>query len=309
MEPAGEAILRLVLEPAEGGSFPAWQPGAHVDLILQGADQGRAPLIRQYSLCGDPADLTQYRLGILRDAAGRGGSVLIHDRLMIGDRIAIGTPRNHFPFRAEGRLLFIAGGIGITPMLPMVREAMRAGCDWHLIVAARNRARLPFLSDLETLPAERVRLHCDEEAGILDLAGLLAAEGRDTTVYSCGPGPMLDALQKLSVDAPWQLRIERFAAAPAADEGGDHGFEVICRRSGKRLRVPADRSLLEVLREAGIRVESSCRDGVCGTCETRVLSGTPCHRDSVLTAAERDEGTHMMVCVSRAAGDLLELDI
>ncbi|WP_283179043.1 PDR/VanB family oxidoreductase [Gemmobacter sp. 24YEA27] len=309
MEPAGEAILRLILKPVDAQCFPAWQPGAHVDLILPTTVGEAEPLIRQYSICSDPADLGQYRLGILRDAGGRGGSVRIHDKLKPGDEVMISAPRNHFPFACTGRLLFIAGGIGITPILPMVHEAMAAGQDWHLVVAARNRARLPFLSDLTSLPPERVSLHCDEEAGLLDLAGLLSAEGEGTTVYSCGPGPMLDALQALNTDAPWQLRIERFAAAPVVDSAADHGFDLNCRKSGKTLWVPADKSVLQVLREAGIRVESSCRDGVCGTCETRVLAGVPSHRDSVLTAEEREEGTFMMVCVSRAAGDFLELDI
>jgi ferredoxin-NADP reductase len=309
LEPAGEGILRLVLAPVDAECFPAWVPGAHVDLILPGTGRDGEPLIRQYSLCGDPADLTRYHFGILREPDGRGGSAWVHDRLKPGDEIAVSAPRNHFPFTPGEKTLFIAGGIGITPILPMARKAQAEGRDWQLIVAARNRARLPFMTDLAALPQDSIRCHCDDEAGLLDLPKLLSVLGQETTVYSCGPGPLLDALQKLNEGAPWQLRIERFTAAPQAPASANRPFEVICRTSGKRLQVPADKSLLQVLREAGIRVESSCRDGVCGTCETRVLAGTPDHRDSVLTAEERDEGGYMMVCVSRALGDVLELDI
>ena len=309
LEPVGEGVLRLVLAPADADSFPAWEPGAHVDLVLPGTGRDGGPLVRQYSLCGDPADPTQYHFGILREPDGRGGSAWVHDRLKPGDEIAVGAPRNHFPFAPGERMLFIAGGIGITPILPMVRRAQAEGRDWRLVAAARNRARLAFMDDLAALPQDRIRCHCDDEAGLLDLPELLSTLGPGTTVYSCGPGPLLDALQKLNEGAPWQLRIERFTAAPQAPDTANRPFEVICRTSGKRLLVPADKSLLQVLREAGIKVESSCRDGVCGTCETRVLAGTPDHRDSVLTAEEREEGGYMMVCVSRALGDALELDI
>jgi ferredoxin-NADP reductase len=305
----GQGIVQLSLCPVEGAGLPEWQPGAHVDLVLPLKDEAGAPVVRPYSLCGDVADRFSYRLGILRDPAGRGGSAFVHDNLKVGDVIAVSAPRNYFPFSASGKILFIAGGIGITPILPMVSKAVTEGLDWQLIVAARNRARLPFPHELAALPQERIRFHCDDEAGILDLKTLLAPLGAGTTVYSCGPAPLLDALQAFNEGAPWQLKIERFAAAKRPELEVDRPFEVICRTSGKRLHVPSDKSLLEVLREAGIKVDSSCREGVCGTCETRVLSGTPCHRDSVLSEDERAEGDYMMVCVSRAKGDLLELDI
>lgn len=309
LEAAGNGILRLVLVPAGAECFPAWEPGAHVDLILPGTGRDGEPLIRQYSLCGDPADLTQYQFGILREPDGRGGSAWVHDRLQAGDEIAVSAPRNHFPFSPGGKTLFIAGGIGITPILPMARRAEAEGRDWQMIVAARNRARLPFVTELAALPQDRIRYHCDDEAGLLDLPKLLSPLGEDTTVYSCGPGPLLDALQKQNEGGRWQLRIERFTAAPVVPGLVNRPFDVICRSTGLRLHVPADKSLLQVLRQAGIKVESSCRDGICGTCETRVLAGIPDHRDSVLTPEEREEGTYMMVCVSRALGDVLELDI
>lgn len=305
----GEGILEFVLAPVTGTDLPSWEPGAHIDLILPEKDKDGEPLIRQYSLCGNPAELSNYHLGILRDESGRGGSEYIHARLQIGDEIAISAPRNHFPFKPGQRTLFIAGGIGITPILPMVRHAITQGHDWQLIVAARNRTRLPFLDALSSLPQDRIQYHCDDEAGILDLAGLLSNLNNDTTVYSCGPAPLLNALQSLNEGAAWHLHIERFAASPLSGTSDNTPFDVICRKSKKQLHVPADKSLLQVLREAGIKVESSCRDGICGTCEINVFSGTPCHRDSVLTKEEREDGTHMMVCVSRSKSDILELDI
>lgn len=309
LDPAGEGILRLVLAPVGAERFPAWAPGAHVDLVLPGTGRDGEPLIRQYSLCGDPANLSEYRLGILREPDGRGGSAWVHDRLQVGDEIALSAPRNHFAFTPGEKTLFIAGGIGITPILPMARRAETEGRDWQLIVAARNKARLPFTTELAALAQDRIRYHCDDEAGLLDLPKLLAFLGEETTVYSCGPGPLLDALQKQNAGARWQLRIERFTAAPAGPGQVNRPFDVICRSTGLRLHVPADKSVLQVLRQAGIKVESSCRDGICGTCETRVLAGTPDHRDSVLSPEEREEGDYMMVCVSRAVGDVLELDI
>ncbi|HRO16201.1 MAG TPA: iron-sulfur cluster-binding domain-containing protein, partial [Paracoccus sp. (in: a-proteobacteria)] len=176
----------------------------------------------------------------------------------------------------------------------------------ELVVAGRSRDRLAFAGELAALDPARVRCHFDDEAGLLDLAGLLDPLDGRTTVYSCGPAGLLDALQAKSEGAPWKLRIERFAAA--ADLTGD-AFDVVCASSGQRLHVPEGKSILEVLRAAGIRVESSCRDGICGTCETRVLRGIPDHRDSVLTEAERAEGEYMMICVSRCKGRELELDI
>lgn len=309
LDPAGEGILRVVLVPLDAERFPAWEPGAHVDLILPGTGRDGEPLVRQYSLCGDPQDTTGYTFGILREPDGRGGSAWVHDRLKVRDTVAVSAPRNHFSFTPGRKTLFIAGGIGITPILPMARSAEAEGRDWQLIVAARNRGRLPFLTELASLPQTRVRYHCDDEAGLLDLPQLLAPLGDETTVYSCGPGPLLDALQRLNEGARWQLRIERFSAAPAIPGLVDRPFDVICRSTGLRLHVPADKSLLQVLRQAGIKVDSSCRDGICGTCETRVLAGTPDHRDSVLTPEERAEGTYMMACVSRAVSDVLELDI
>ncbi|QGA58730.1 PDR/VanB family oxidoreductase [Brucella sp. 2280] len=304
-----ENVLELVLTPIADSEFPHWEPGAHIDLALLRQDQGDGPIIRQYSLCGDPVNLSEYRIGVLREPEGRGGSAYIHDQLNVGDTVEISAPRNHFPFTSGQKTLFIAGGIGITPILPMVAKSISEDNDWQLIIAARSRTRLPFADLIAGLPQERIYCHCDDEQGRLDLAALLHGRGVETTVYSCGPARLLDALQELNRDAPWQLRIERFTASTVIDDTDNRPFEVICKRSGKTLYVPANKSLLEVLKNAGIKIDSSCRDGICGTCEIEVLSGTPHHRDQVLTREERIEGTHMMACVSRARGDVLELNI
>ncbi|SEH89891.1 PDR/VanB family oxidoreductase [Paracoccus alkenifer] len=301
-------IVGLTLAAVDGMGLPDWTPGAHIDLKLPVSDADGMPLIRQYSLCGDPGGRDGYRVGILHEAAGRGGSAFVHETLKEGDLLTISAPRNHFPFEPGQKTLFITGGIGITPILPMVRQAAAQGRDWHLVAATRSRDHLAFADELAALDPARVRFHFDDQAGLLDLAGLLDPLDGQTTVYSCGPGGLLDALQARNEGAAWRLRIERFAAAAPADLSGD-GFDVICASNGQRLHVPAGKSILEVLRAAGIKVESSCKDGICGTCETRVLRGIPDHRDSVLTEAERADGEYMMICVSRCKGRELELDI
>ncbi|AUM75120.1 PDR/VanB family oxidoreductase [Paracoccus jeotgali] len=303
-----DGIVGLTLAPVDGGQLPEWTPGAHLDLKLPlKADDG-AEVIRQYSLCGDPRDRSCYRIGVLREAAGRGGSAYVHDRLAPGEVIRINAPRNHFPFEPTARTLFIAGGIGITPILPMVRQAAAEGHDWQLIVATRDRSRLAFEADFAALDPARVTFHFHAEKGLLDLDAVLGPLGAETTVYSCGPTGLLDALTQRSEGAPWQLRIERFAASEPVDTAGK-GFDVICASSGERLRVGEGQTILEVVRPAGYKIESSCKDGICGTCETRVLRGMPDHRDSVLTAEERAANDYMMICVSRAQGSELELDI
>ncbi len=277
-----EGVIGLTLRAVDGSDLPDWTPGAHIGLTLPIRDADGVPLVRQYSLCGDPADRACYQIGVLREAAGRGGSAYMHDCLQIGDVLTIDTPRNHFPFEPGQKTLFIAGGIGITPLLPMVRQATAEGRDWKMIVAVRNRSRLGFADQLEQFDPARVSYHFDEQHGLLDLNTVLVGLGAETTVYSCGPGGLLDALQTRNVGAPWQLRIERFAASVAAPtKSGGTGFDVICASNGARLHVAANQSILEVLRAAGYKVASSCKDGVCGTCETRVLRGLPDHRDSV----------------------------
>ncbi|MEV4050315.1 PDR/VanB family oxidoreductase [Amycolatopsis sp. NPDC049688] len=295
-EVLADGVVALTLRSPGGGSLPPWEPGAHIDLVLPG-------FVRQYSLCGDPADASAYRVAVLRETAGRGGSAYVHDSLLAGDRVRVEGPRNHFPLVAAERYLFLAGGIGITPILPMLDEVARAGRPWQLVYGGRTRSSMAFTSEL-SVHGDRVSFRPQDEHGLLDLPALLASAGPETAVYCCGPEPLLAAVEALG---PPDLHVERFTAQP--DTGPRTAFEVELAGSGRVLPVPADRSILEVVEEAGVPVLSSCREGTCGTCETGVLGGEPDHRDSVLTAEERLENEVMMLCVSRACSPRLVLDL
>jgi len=295
-EKLADGVVRLTLRAPGGGLLPPWEPGAHIDLVLPG-------FVRQYSLCGDPSDTSAYQVAVLREPDGRGGSAYVHDSLSTGDRVPVEGPRNHFGLVDAERYLFVAGGIGITPILPMLARVARSGREWRLVYGGRTRTSMAFTDDLAH-HGDRVLFRPQDEHGLLDLPTLLADARPGTAVYCCGPEPLLAAVEALG---PGNLHVERFTAQP--DEGPRTAFEVELAGSGKVLPVPADRSILEVVEEAGVTVLSSCREGTCGTCETGVLGGEPDHRDSVLTADERLENEVMMLCVSRACSPRLVLDL
>ncbi|MVZ99410.1 2Fe-2S iron-sulfur cluster binding domain-containing protein [Actinomadura sp. LD22] len=285
-----EDVVSLRLGAPDGRVLPAWQPGGHLDVLLA---SGRR---RQYSLCGDPADRRSYRIAVRRLPGGGGGSVEMHG-LREGDRLAVRGPRNAFPFLAHDRYVFLAGGIGITPILPMVTAADRYGADWSLVYTGRSRASLPFLDEL---PARRVTVRTDDEHGVPSAADLLGDVPAGTAVYCCGPAPMIDAV-RAAVRMDATLHYERFAPPPVT---GGKPFEVELRRSGRTLPVPADRSALDVIRDVLPDVAYSCRQGFCGTCRTAVLSG------DVDDRAPSDQGDDsMLVCVSRAASGRISLDL
>jgi ferredoxin-NADP reductase len=264
---------------------------------------------RQYSLCGDPADPGLYRLGILRDPAGSGASLYVHDQLQAGDVVRIRGPRNNFPLTDSPRYLFIAGGIGITPVLPMIRAAEAAGADWRLVFGGRHRASMAFLDELARY-GDKVSVRPQDETGLLDLAGLLGESQGGTAVYCCGPEPLLAAVEDNCRSWPQgSLHVERFAAKPLTTPVLTEAFDVFLAQSGITLTVPTDKSILSVVEEAGIGVLSSCAEGTCGTCETPVLEGMPDHRDSVLGEEERAAGDCMMICVSRSCTPRLVLDL
>jgi|SRR5690554_363359 len=306
-------IVGLTLATLDGSPLPAWEPGAHVEVQLTPEDGGDqdAVMLRHYSLCGDYTCTDRWELAVLREQNGRGGSQYIHENIKVGDVIPVSAPRNHFSFKAEKKVLFIAGGIGITPILPMIQKAEAEGLDWRLVYLARERSRLVYLDRFAGYDQSRIRLNGDQEDGYCDLKALLNSCEPGTSVYSCGPKPLLDALEKLHGEqetANWSLTIERFSASDSAlDQSGS--FDVVINSTGKRIHVPQGRSILETLRDQGIKITCSCRDGVCGTCETKVLSGLPDHRDSVLSAEERADNDYMMVCVSRALSEELVLDL
>jgi ferredoxin-NADP reductase len=299
---AADDCVALVLEKADGSELPCWTPGAHIDLIL-GED-----LVRQYSLCGDPSDRLTWHVAVLREPDSRGGSTYVHDRVHAGSTLTARGPRNHFALEPSEHYLFVAGGIGITPILAMVRSAEAAGARWRLLYGGRRRASMTFLDELQTY-GERVIIRPQDEFGLLDLAAFLGDAAKDTAVYCCGPEPLIAAVEDACAARQLTLHVERFAPRPIADATPNQPFEVVCAEAGITLTVPADSTILKEVRKAGIEVLSSCSEGTCGTCETDVLEGAPDHRDSVLTPEERKAGESMMICVSRCVGQRLVLDL
>jgi ferredoxin-NADP reductase len=295
-------IVSLTLRHPNGDPLPAWQPGAHIDVHLT------AGMTRQYSLCGDPLERGYYRIAVLREAAGRGGSAYVHDHLQAGSHVAIGLPRNHFALKPAVRYLFIAGGVGITPILPMVAAAQAAGAQWRLIYGGRTRSSMAFLDELARY-GDKVTLVPQDEQGYIDVDRCLSTLTIDTRVYCCGPESLLAAVESSSRPHAVRLHMERFAPKPTSDTGSDTEFEVELERAGVCVTVPPSTTVLEAVEKAGISVPSSCREGTCGTCETSVLAGTPDHRDSLLTDDERATGEVMLICVSRSLTRKLVLDL
>jgi len=294
-------VVLLTLVPGDGGHLPAWTPGAHLDLILDGG------VVRQYSLCGSPADRDRYQVAVLRAPDSRGGSEAVH-RLAEADRITIRGPRNHFPLVASPRYVFVAGGIGITPIIPMIEEADAAGADWVLHYGGRTTQSMAF-RDLLAKYGERVHQVPQDQSGLLDIPALLGEPAPEVLVYCCGPEPLLRAVEEQCRDWPsGSLHLERFTAKERIEETADTAFEVVLQRSGLTLRVEPEVSVFDTMRAAGVSVLGSCLEGICGTCEQAVLEGEVDHRDSVLDEDEQAAHDCMMVCVSRARGPRLVLD-
>jgi ferredoxin-NADP reductase len=267
---------------------------------------------RQYSLCGPAGEPDRWRIAVLREAGGRGGSAWIHDGLREGAELRVRGPRNNFPLGPAARYLFVGGGIGITPLLPMIAAAQTAGARWSLLYGGRTRASMAFLPELECY-GERVTVRPQDEYGPLDLDAFLGGPDPSALVYCCGPAGLIDAVEARCANRPaGALRVERFAAAAgdAHDGGaGDRPVEVELRASGVTLTVPPGVSVLDAVRRAGAAVLSSCEEGICGSCETPVLDGEVDHRDSLLTEDERAADDTMLICVSRARGARLVLDL
>ena len=291
-------VVRLTLTDPDCGELPRWQPGSHLDFHLPSG------LSRQYSLCGDPSDRSSYSIAVRRIPEGGGGSVEMH-ALEPGSLLTVRGPRNGFPFVGEGSALFIAGGIGITPIIAMVRAATDLGMDWQFVYTGRSRDSMPFLDEIATLDPDRVVIRTDEEDGLPTTADLLSRAPVGGAVYCCGPTPMLDLVRtSFSQTDSTALHFERFGAPPVVD---GVPFEVQLVTSGEVIEIPADRSALSVVKERVPAIGYSCQQGFCGTCRVRVLSGSPDHRESRLTPEEQE--SEMLICVSRADGGRLVLDI
>ncbi|MEU2210056.1 PDR/VanB family oxidoreductase [Streptomyces hygroscopicus] len=298
-----DGVLSLQLQKAAGGPLPPWEPGAHVDLVLPTGIQ------RQYSLCGPLGERSHYRLGVRRERASRGGSEYVHAFLRPGQRLYLKGPRSNFAFQPAASYVFVAGGIGITPILPMIRQAESWGRPWRLLYAGHTAASMPFLDELRTY-GSRVSLHPADTVGRIPLASYFAQVKPGVKVYACGPAPLLAALEDaVGHWPPDTLHVERFKARPQGSAEEDKPVEVVCRASGRTVTVPAGRSVLDAVEEAGIPVPASCRSGLCGSCETAVLDGVPDHRDEILSTDERAANDRMFVCVSRARTPRLVLDL
>jgi ferredoxin-NADP reductase len=297
----------LTLSAVDGQELPAWTPGAHIDLALPSG------LTRQYSLCSDPVDRTTYRIAVLRQLEGNGGSAELHRIASPGLRLSIRGPRNHFPLVAADNYIFVAGGIGITPILPMTCEAERRGTPWHLIYGGRDRDSMAFVEELQALGNTSVDIVPQDERGLLDLDRTFADVPNETAIYCCGPEALITAAQEIASARALRdaLHIERFGksvVAPRAEISAP--FSVTCALSSISFTVPPDRSILDLVRErVDPKYPYSCTEGYCGSCTTRVLAGIPDHRDEILTDEERAENNVMMICVDRSLTEQLVLDL
>ena len=300
-----DTVVSVALADPSGAPLPAWEPGAHLELELE------PHLIRHYSLCGSRADDRQWLIGVLLEPSGRGGSRFVHERLDHGHMIRLRRIRNKFPLRPASNHLFIAGGIGITPILPMVRLCAEAGTPYTLYYTGRNERSMAFLDDLP--PGGDNRIVFSDVQGLLDVDAALREAPVGSEVYCCGPAPLIEAVEKSAGRHALPFHFERFAAdvETGAELGGepDAAFEVELAQSGGVYQVPPGTSIMEALEAGGITVDFSCREGSCGTCETKVLAGQPDHRDSVLDDEERAAGETMMLCVSRSLSQRLTLDL
>lgn len=308
VERLAEDVVGLVLEAPDGSALPRWSPGAHIEIECGDPDRARA-----YSLCSDPEETGSWRIAVLREPRGRGGSAWIHDEVRPGTILRVRGPRNRFPFDEafSGPILFLAGGIGVTPLLPMAARVRALGRDYRFIYCGRSRARMAFLEELRAAHGPRLELAVSEEGTRLDLEALVASLADGVRIWACGPIRMLDALERLLEGRPeGTLTTERFAAqASRLDPSRERAFAVELAHTGLTLEVPPDRTLLEVLRAANVDLPSDCEEGLCGTCEVEVLEGEVDHRDAVLSRAERAQNRKMMACCSRAAGPRLVLGL
>lgn len=305
VEAAATEVKALVLRPVTGAALPPWTPGSHIDVLLPSGP------VRQYSLCGDPSDRDTWRIAVLREplGRGRGGSEYIHTALHVGAKLRVSAPRNNFPFVESARYLFVAGGIGITPILPMIALADEQRADWRLVYGGRNVDSMAFRGELARF-GDRVEILPEDRTGPIDLDRVLGAPKPDTAVYCCGPSGLLEAVEKRCGSWPeGALHTERFVSTTPQSAAGDTAFEVVLAKQNRTFTVPPGETILRTLESNGIDVLSSCQQGMCGRCEQTVLEGTPDHRDEILTPEERAAGEYILICVSRSHDDRLVLDL
>ncbi len=295
-------IVQIELERADGGVLPEWTPGAHIDVHLPA-------MVRQYSLCGRPESRDRYVIAILKQQDGRGGSDYMHDRLEVGTTLTISTPRNHFELVDAAGYCFVAGGIGITPILSMIRSVVSRGRPWRLIYGGRTVRSMAFREALSEHWAA-VEIAPEDEFGQLDLQSIVEHLPPDHALYCCGPEGLLAAIERTMPAAELErLHVERFAKASEVHKPDDVTFTVECHESGVKVLVPAGVTILDALIEAGIDASFDCCEGTCGTCGLDVLDGMADHRDSILSPYERKVATIIFPCVSRSVTRELVLDV
>jgi tetrachlorobenzoquinone reductase len=289
--------------PLDGKPLPGYEPGAHIDVHLPNG------IVRQYSLLEAEPDPTRYVIGVKRDPASRGGSRYVHDELRVGKSLRISAPRNNFSLVEDAsHVVLFAGGIGITPIWCMVQRLEKLGRSWKLYYACRSRADMAFLHTLEAMTSSQFHFD-DESAGkFLDVASIVAATPKDAHLYCCGPTPMLKAFEAATAEWPADhIHVEYFTPKQEAAKTG--GFVVELARSGQEFVIPEGKSILQVLLDAGVDVDYSCELGICGACEQRVISGTPEHRDAILTEEEQASNTKVMICCAGCKSERLVLDL
>lgn len=301
-----EDVARVRLEEPHGERVPFWTPGAHVEIVLPVSED--ESLSRHYSLCGDRYDPHAYEIAVLREPSSRGGSEYVHADLNVGDVVAVGTPRNNFGLTQAKRIEFIAGGIGITPIMTMIASAETLGIEWRLHYGGRTRSSMAFLDELEQY-GDKVVIWPQDEHGHIDFSFLKESVdgGR---VYCCGPEPLLNAVRGASEGWPdWAVRFERFVPTVQPPPARTEPFTVELARSKKTVVVDNQKTVLSALSDVGASVLASCMEGICGTCEVAVVCGKVDHRDSLLNDDEREKNDRMFVCVSRSVSDKLVLDL
>lgn len=302
-ESVADGVVEVIFTAERAGELPPWEPGAHIDVALPSG------LSRQYSLCGDPADRTSYTIAVLRDENGRGGSTELHETARTDATFEIRPPRNDFPLVDAQSYLFVAGGIGITPIVPMIAQAASAGARWSLVYGGRGADTMAYREKLLSY-GDSVDLWIEQERGYPDLDSILAAAPKATVIYTCGPSALIDAVRDKvnQFDHLGDLHFERFAASGPIDTTGA-AFEIELTQSGVTIEVAEGTSVLDEVRKVVPDHPFSCEEGYCGECEVKVLGGTPDHRDDYLTADEQESGEVMMICVSRCLGKRLILDL
>ena len=301
----GEDIASYEFRAVEGSPLPAFDAGAHIDLFLP---DNR---IRSYSLANDPQERHRYVVAVQREANGRGGSLWMHTQPRVGEIFKIGTPTNDFPLNETAEeSIFICGGIGVTPALSMAHRLNTLGAKWSMHYAVRSPARAPYMADLSQMSSldSGVTLYFQNEDQFLDLRKIIDSAPAGTHFYCCGPKGMIDAFIEAGKSRPdEQIHFERFAAASEASVDG--GYEVVLQRSGRRVKVPSGKSMLDALLDSNVNVPYSCSSGVCGTCRVRVIDGQPDHRDDFLTVEEKAANHDIMVCCSGSLSKTLVLDL